>query len=325
MHSAQWMVDGEWIEDVALGRDIGYQFARVGMTPPEDSPTAVLEGYAEGRYAIGRSPEKSERYERKLVRLRLSAYRRKRYLDSAVTPTFLRSIDVEYCPITRQRLTVGTDSMTDGTVDRVFNGGGYAVGNLAVMSKRANLAKGGLLPLEILEIAKNPQSSHGLSQLEWMRLACLTAMSAPPGYMEVDLPLLVYPPPSIMLTNGTTLLQQCASAIVAGFIPQRWESELRKVLHGKASKRSFDGLVESLKGQIARRVISLKSFEQQTFAVTDSWETDLVSDRFYKFIGQLTTGERAAAIAIAVRAQQLRRRSGESALETWNLETAGYS
>lgn len=322
--------------DVELGRDIGFEFARLGMKlPDETGGQAVEEGYAEGRHYHARFHDPSDQYERKLVRLRLSAYKRNRAIDPLVTPSFLASINVRYCPITRIELTRGTGEGTDATVDRVFNGGGYAIGNLAIMSMRANQAKGALMPLDILKIATEGNPKGGLERIEWMRLACLTALAAPPGYAMTHLPLYVYPPNGIMLTNGYTLVQVVTTACAACFLQERWEAELRKVLSGKKSKKLFDGFMEALIGKVGRAARGIPDPELARFALCDCWSAELVYDRYKRLMEGIGKADLAAMVRVATRAQQSMRKTSVNELErvytpkdieeAWRLRTNGYT
>ncbi len=321
-----WNEDDRTV-DVAVGRDIGFDFARMGIRLPADSPRSVMEGYSEGMFVYNRHQEASTKYERKLVRLRLSAFKRNRVVDSMVTPRFLELIEVKHCPITRILLTSGTNSETDATVDRVFNGGAYAIGNIAVMSKKANQAKGAMMPMELLEIANSGASFEGLSTVEWRRLACLCALAAPPGYPQTHMPLYVYPPNGILLSNGFTLIQVCVSAVAAGFLPQRWEAEMRRVLDGKLSKRRFDALMESIIGQTSQRLKGVSMQEMLWFGICDCWMNELVFDRYTKFMGSLTKSELKSLVTVASRSQQSLRtvkQFSDESLDAWALDTKGY-
>ena len=127
------------------GFELGWDHAHYAMVPPAEhlhplSP--VREGWEAGRECFGRRTLLPHRFARKWLQVRLNAWLRGRSFDAMrVNPAFLRQIDVSVCPVTRDTLTHGTGEPTDASVDRVFNDAGYAMGNLAVMSTRANRAK----------------------------------------------------------------------------------------------------------------------------------------------------------------------------------------
>src|SRR5574337_226120 len=68
-------------------RLIGFEFASLGLSLPDDCPRGVREGFAEGRHRTsGQRRPTCSPYARKLVRLRLSALKRDRSLDPHVPP-----------------------------------------------------------------------------------------------------------------------------------------------------------------------------------------------------------------------------------------------
>ena len=127
------------------GFELGWDYAHYGMVPPTEhlhplSP--VRQDWEAGQVTFGRRTLQPNRFVRKWLQLRLSAWRRGRVFEGQqVNPAFLRQIDVAVCPVTREVLTHGTGELSDASVDRVFNDAAYAAGNLAVMSTRANRAK----------------------------------------------------------------------------------------------------------------------------------------------------------------------------------------
>ncbi|MGC3987680.1 MAG: hypothetical protein QM777_24795 [Pseudorhodoferax sp.] len=135
-------------------------------------PAAVREGFDAAAHA--RLPRAApDRFARKWLQLRLGALRRGRVVDEEVTPALLRALDVTHCPVTREPLTHGAHRDTDWSIDRLNNDAAYAAGNLAVMSVRANRAKGARSFEEVLVLAGLPQATAGLAPREWLRLATL--------------------------------------------------------------------------------------------------------------------------------------------------------
>jgi len=154
------------------GRELGADFARLGMHPPEDSPTSVHEGFAAAAYR-GFRPKTLDRFQRKWLQLRMGALRRHRLVSPLVTPDFLRVIDASWCPVLRTALTHGERADTDWSVDRLNNDGAYARGNIVVMSTRANRAKGSLGYDEVRARSKAVGPTEGLEPTEWLRMACV--------------------------------------------------------------------------------------------------------------------------------------------------------
>ena len=75
-------------------REIGFDFARRGMKLPEESGVAFKEGWLEGQAKFGQRTDGGTQWDRKLLRLRYSAWRRSRIVDKAVTADYLEHIGV---------------------------------------------------------------------------------------------------------------------------------------------------------------------------------------------------------------------------------------
>lgn len=155
------------------GRQIGHDHYRHSGLPLQATwPPAVQEGFlqAAGR-RLPRRP--GDRFQRKWLQLRLSAWRRGRAVADDVTPRLLAHLDLPQCPITRAQLSHGLLTDTDWSVDRLNNDGAYAASNLAVMSVRANRAKGARGFEQVLALAEKTEPTDGLAPAEWLRLAVL--------------------------------------------------------------------------------------------------------------------------------------------------------
>lgn len=171
------------LEFSEAGRRLGYDMFRYRRTRcsrpwlhrplrPERLSASICEGMAHAA-AKGVWPEPTDRFVRKWLQLRLSAHQRGRAFDDAVTPGLIRAIDVAICPVLRLTLTHGEQKDTDWSVDRLNNDGAYAANNLAVMSRRANQAKGSRSFEEVLALADGSSRNDGLLPIEWLRLASL--------------------------------------------------------------------------------------------------------------------------------------------------------
>ncbi|MEP7099573.1 MAG: hypothetical protein ABI781_03635, partial [Burkholderiales bacterium] len=128
-----------------VGFELGWDYAHYRVTLPapyaqEASP--LRNGLLAGQAAFGTRTLAATRHVRKWLQLRLHAWLRGRSVELVqVTPNYLQQIDASHCPITRVALSSATMEGTDASVDRVRNDAGYAAGNLAVMSTKANHAK----------------------------------------------------------------------------------------------------------------------------------------------------------------------------------------
>lgn len=157
---------------VEAGRALGHDFRRWSGIARDSWPAPVREGFAAAR-AAGVLPKPADRYIRKWLQLRESALRRERVMADDVTPELLRQIDVGRCPVTRVVLTHSELSDSDWSIDRINNDGAYAANNLAVMSVRANRAKGARNFEEVYALARAEASDVELSSAEWLRMAAL--------------------------------------------------------------------------------------------------------------------------------------------------------
>lgn len=185
-----------------LGRRLGHDlFTGRARDLDETWPDSVREGYAQAM-ASAAQRHRTDRYERKWLLLRLNACRRSRIVDEAVTPALLRAIDVQFCPVTRRRLTHGTQGADDWSIDRINNDGAYAPSNLAVLSVRANAAKASLAFDDVIALSRATEPVQGLIPKEWLRMAALMlgpCHAAQPVAVPV-IPLVVALPPGLAIT-----------------------------------------------------------------------------------------------------------------------------
>jgi hypothetical protein len=232
--------------DASAGFEIGWDYAHYRLTPPPEALAdghPVRQGWQAGGATFGARTLKPTRHVRKWLQLRLSAWRRCRSFEGTlVTPNFLAQIDVPVCPVTRVVLTHSSGSGSDASVDRVCNQAGYAAGNLAVISTRANEAKADLGCRDALTVVRQLEASgldtlDGLDALQWSRLGVLMSFVTPMGHAEAAcLPLLVLPPNRLRLINAVQALQ--AVVTLAFTQPQA----VRRAHHRRRHRRRVTGL-----------------------------------------------------------------------------------
>ncbi|MBP6903447.1 MAG: hypothetical protein KBC73_25405 [Burkholderiaceae bacterium] len=156
-----------------VGRRLGHDLYRHSRLPVQAAwPASVHEGFAEASARGGGRPE-PDRFTRKWLQLRLGALARGRAVAADVTPQALRALDLSVCPVTREPLSRGTGLPSDASIDRLNNDAAYALGNLALMSVRANRAKAALGFDAVLQRAQAASAVDGLAPAAWMRLAVL--------------------------------------------------------------------------------------------------------------------------------------------------------
>lgn len=153
--------------------DLGWDYAMYGLNLPEALAAVSRKGFELGKSNFQGKTKTSDRFIRKWLQLRLNAYRRGRLVNDDVTPAFIQEIDTDECPITLLKLTHGELLETDWSVDRLNNNGAYARDNLAIISTKANSAKGNKSFEEVVALWKGTEAVEGLTPMEWLRLAVL--------------------------------------------------------------------------------------------------------------------------------------------------------
>ena len=320
-----------------LGFELGWDYAHHRVAPPapyaqEASP--LRDGLRAGEATFGLRTLAANRHVRKWLQLRLHAWLRGRSVELVqVTPNYLQQIDASHCPITRGALSSATLESTDASVDRVRNDAGYAAGNLAVMSTKANHAKGAhdfraaLHCVQQIEAEQLP-GIDGLTVSQWARVAVLCSFVEPLSHEEASaLPLLVLPPNRLRLFNPVQALQAFVSQqMLAPGWAQRL-SRFEDLLPGKALKRDFKSFFMAL---LPRVLEGGRLYEAHAacWAVEDAWRASLVQQRWTRFARQL---DAAQCEALLLRAAARRLGAGTvvshadaAATEGWNLATRGY-
>jgi hypothetical protein len=250
-----------------------------------------------------------------------------------VTPHHLALIDATHCPITREPLTQATGAPTDASVDRVNNDAGYAAGNLAVMSVRANAAKGShawddaLAAVRAIE-AQCVEHLDGLDAAEWSRLAVLMSFVTPLAHAQVAcLPLLVLPPNRLRVLNPVQALQAMLTlqftrpggprrvAELAGVVPPEARDAFQVFMHTLLARRLAAGA--GTDGAALRR------------AMEDAWLHPLVNRRWQRLALQLTEAQCEHLVEYAGRrgfaGEGWRWLPRDAAVDGWALESRGYA
>ncbi|MEO8280427.1 MAG: hypothetical protein ABI564_12100 [Ideonella sp.] len=301
-------------ERVDIGRAIGHDFyCRSRSAAREAWPAPVHEGFVAARAGHTTRPL-PDRYERKWLQLRLGAFERGRVINDEVTPTLLRLIDVEQCPVTRQPLTHGELKDSDWSVDRLNNDGAYAANNLAVMSTGANRAKGMLSYEAVYERSQRTSPIDGLAPVEWLRLA---ALMLGPCFADrpADAPIIPLAAP-IPNRSLRPIVQQVQHVFTLGACKQAGKNQLLKRFKA-ASPTSVSSLRlgmlceamhQAMKGLQERHDVWLNRGVMQAF---EAWRASLDSA--------------AWALAGEISRQILRSRVvPTSRIASWHLGNRGY-
>jgi hypothetical protein len=117
------------------------------------NPSKYLESGA--RYRENQREHRPQRYTAR--QQHASAHKRANALGLPfnLTSSYIESIQVDKCPVLGIELKYGGGHRCDAsaTLDRIDSGGGYVVGNVQVISFKANLMKSNATPEEMLAFA----------------------------------------------------------------------------------------------------------------------------------------------------------------------------
>jgi hypothetical protein len=319
----------------AIAFAIGWDHAHYRVVPPVEHLHAghpVREGWQAGQSLFGSRTLRATHPVRKWLQLRLNAWLRGCAFESVqVTPNHLSQIDVPLCPITREWLTHATGQPSDASVDRVYSHAGYAAGNLAVMSVRANVAKGDCAWDDALRFQRQIEACQlehigGLNALQWSRLAVLMSFVTPLAHAQVAcLPLLVLPPNRLRLLNPVQALQAVLTLQFTREGAPRRIGELADAVPALA-RHDFQVFMHTL---LARRLAAGTGLDALALrhVMEDVWCDPLVNRRWQRVALKLSEADAERLVRYAGRAglagpwQWLDR---TAAADGWALETQGY-
>jgi hypothetical protein len=330
-----------------VGFELGWDYAHYRVSPPAPyalQPSPLRHGLLAGQAAFGLRTLAANRHVRKWLQLRLHAWLRGRSVELVqVTPNYLHQIDASHCPITRAALSSATLEGSDASVDRVRNDAGYAAGNLAVMSTKANHAKAAHGFRDALRFVQQIEAERalgpdgasaarvpgvgGLTAEQWARVAVLCSFVEPLPHDEAcALPLLVLPPNRLRMFNPAQAVQAFVSQQL---LKPGWSqrvSSFEDLLPGKALRRDFRSFFMTL---LARALEGASAHPGSSrWAVEDAWRCAPVQQRWARFARQLSAAQCEALLARAAARKLgttvLMPLSHAGATDGWHLETRGY-
>jgi len=317
------------------GFEIGWDFAHYRLVPPAEQllpGNPVRDGWQAGQSVFGVRTLRTTPYVKKWLQLRLGAWMRGKAFELfQVTPNLLERIDVAVCPITGLALTHATGADTDASVDRVNNRAGYAAGNLAVISVRANRAKAAYDWRDAAAFVRQIEAGRlgqidGLDARRWARLAALMSYCTPLSHAEAaNLPLLVLPPPRMRILNSVQAVQAGLTLCFAH--PERTpklDALVRIFPTGvQHEARSF------LTTLLARRIAAGPAASQEHLkaVLETAWCEPLIIRRWQRVALRMYSASceavAAALPAAASGAASMRYLGFEQATDGWALDTGG--
>ena len=327
-----------------IGFELGWDYAHHRVLPPAPyhlEASALRDGLLAGQAAFGGRTLVASRHVRKWLQLRLHAWLRGRSVELVqVTPHYLQQIEVGHCPITRVPLSDDHGQTSDASVDRVRNDAGYAAGNLATLSAKANHAKAAWGHADARRFVQQIEAEQlpglgGLSAAQWSRVAVLCSFVEPMAHAQAcEVPMLVLPPNRLRLFNPVQALQAFVSLQL---LKPGWSQRISRfedLLSGDALRRDFKRFFMTLlprviEGHAQRpRDQGPGDAAHARWAIEDAWRASLVQQRWARFALQLSGAQclalldRAAARKLATLALMTMPDAG--ATEGWNLASRGY-
>ena len=321
-----------------IGFELGWDYAHHRLVPPAPyglEPSPLRNGLLAGQAAFGLRTLEPTRPVRKWLQLRLHAWLRGRSVElHQVTPNYLAQIDTSHCPITRVALSSATLETSDASIDRVRNDAGYAAGNLAVMSTKANHAKAAhgfeqaMRNTLRIEAGGPVGGIAGLTAAQWSRVAVLCSFVEPlPHERACAVPMLVLPPNRLRLFNPAQALQ---AFISRQLLTPGWSlraARFEALLPGKPARRAFQAFFHALLPRVLEAGRTDDALRAR-WAVEDAWRNALVMKRWTLFARALTPQQCETLVAQATARKlghQLVEQLGEAeATEGWNLASRGY-
>jgi hypothetical protein len=299
--------------------DLGWDYyaARQGMPDDAMDYQCFVDGYEAAKGRIHH--ERGDRFELKLLQIRYGALKRNRIIDETVTADVLRRIDVKRCPVTKQLLTHSTFTESDWSVERVRNDSGYTVGNLIVVSTKANRAKGTMSHDDIKAIVQGGESYNGLTTIEWSRWQLLTSLNVSKivdGKSSVGYCCAPYVVecPNMMIMNPSAALQH---AIATKAVPFRKCGMYAQLVAGlpKSVRQELNSIVnDAVK---CRSMVRSEPFE--------IWHMPKLFNRFKNLYGSLTHEHKYLVARNFYKDSDVRGEQVHTDLPAWSPELRGYN
>jgi hypothetical protein len=327
----------------ATGFEIGWDHARFRLTPPAEHLLAghpVRQGWEAGRSTFGHRTRRPTRHVQRWLDLRLLAWMRGRaFEDVRVTPHFLAQVEATHCPVTREALTSapapsepGAGRASDGVLMALNTAAGIAAGNLAMVSRRAAVARGRCSAAEAVALSLRIergeiQPAGGLDAAQWLRLAVLLSMATPAAHARLAwLPLAVLPPNRVHVIHAVQALQVLLTLQFGGAAYGRRIAELGALMPDADARRQYAILMNTL---LARRLAVGWGADRDTVrrALEDAWAHPLVRRRWEQLALRLTRQDCERIVRVATRrglgGSGLRWLDDARAVEGWSLAERG--
>lgn len=307
-------------EKEKIGYVIGQDWAYYRQPLPDGADAAIYRGYESNTaHPSGRS--EIDRFTKKWLQLRYHAYLRKRTVSADVTAELIRALDVSFCQVTEVDLTHGFQIHSDWSVERLCNKAGYAWGNLAIISKKANEVRGSMSYEEICTASESKRIINGLGGIEWERYKCL---ARGPNFWAGEvkgIEPICMPMSNLVFISPSQLLQEKAFWAVRNKNPAERELSkqiLRTMCPSESSKTKLKKFLQRIerhgqKGHLIKETFTNPSCHE---ALKEWYEsTNLTVDSYSKYMSAFLKG-----------ALRLPKNSAtpSNPLDEWWLNTGGH-
>jgi hypothetical protein len=268
--------------------DLGWDYALFGINVPPEANKAFCDGYRAFGTEKNKTARVPDRYVRKWLQIRFGALRRGKHFSSDVTPEYIEQITPASgrCPVTDLHFTYSKDAPTDWSVDRANNARGYVRGNILIISRAANAAKGDRSLEEIRSLASGVGPSEGLTPVEWQRLGQLVEPAFGDGAEDVSpIPILAGQPVALgMPVSPLASLQlRLAQMAIAG-----WDREKRDAMsEGMGEMQGFVCRTKEQRRAFVRLAREVLRRSKCMCSYTEIWATERVQKRFGSFVASL--------------------------------------
>jgi hypothetical protein len=312
--------------------EIGWDHARHRLVPPAEhllDGHPVRQGWQAGQAVFGARTLRATPAARQWLQLRLRAWLRGHaFEDLQVTPHFIAQLAGAHCPVTLDPLD------EQACIERVFDGAGYAAGNLVALSPRAAAAKACCGWDDALDFARRIDAGEvdriaGLDAAEWSRLGVLMSLATPLAHARVtSLPLLVLPTNRLRVLNPAQALQTLLTLLFTQPAFARHMADLAALMPSTLARQCYQVFMHTL---LARRVaagpqatgVVLKA------ALAEAWRHPLVQRRWQRLACSLSLGDCEHLVQLAQRRKLLgaecRWLDAGSATDGWALDTQGLA
>jgi len=299
--------------------ELGWEYwvAKQGLPNDVADYPAFIDGYNSAKQRL--IGKRADRYHLKWLQIRYGALKRNRIFDETVTPEVIKKIDVTHCPITLAPMTHSTGTGSDWSIDRVSNGTGYSIGNLVIVSTKANKAKGTMSYEDILEASEATESTNGLAPVEWQRWRFICSLNITAKGEDDHIKFgyhcapFVSEFPQLMFMNPSAILQY---AIAHKAFPCGGEGMYPKIIDGlpKEFRKRLNRLVDDARD--SRHLIRTNECE--------IWFNRNLFKKFFNLHADLPSDCKAKIMSNMHHCNEFRS-AGAANVASWNPDLKGYN